>query len=74
MPTVSDQDRCKAMGFADGFAAAAVPEVAAARPRERVAEILSWPIELITPEHLVAYFDGLKEGKDTRFDYDAGTI
>lgn len=74
MRTVTDKDRCKAMGFADGFAAATVPDVAAARPRERVAEILSWPIELIAPEHLIAYFDGLKEGQETRFDYDAGIL
>lgn len=72
LPMISpvDSERCVGHGFADGFAQAIIPAVVPERPRVRVAQILNWPIDLVTPLHLFAYFDGTYEGRLARLEED----
>ncbi len=60
-----------ALGLAHGFAADHDPSEIPGNPRDKLAMILDLPALQIPPTCVLAYFDGLQDGRDYRRELDS---
>ena len=74
MTNPTDTQLIDGLGLAHGFAADHDPTAIVDNPRRIIAHLLNWPEPLVSPAHILAYFDGLQSGRDHRRTLDSYSL